>query len=205
MEQLNMKNNPIFTFPNLLSGLALLSGFIGIVLLTKGYLFLSFGIVLVGFVFDVCDGYFARKLRQVTEFGARLDSFGDCILYLMYPSCVFYSIFGLTNIISLSIVFVFLLAGIFRLIRTNLTDFVENNMHYLGLPVVFSLLLIVILLWIQKIEFAYFQYSAWGLILLQSALMIMDFKFSKPKNIWPLVLFLGLLIGFFFTLAIYGN
>jgi len=200
-----MKNNSILTFPNSLSVLALLSGLIGVVLLTKGLFFLSFGIVLVGFIFDLCDGYFARKFHQVSDFGARLDAFGDSVLYLIYPSCVFYSIFGLTDIISISIIWGFLFAGLFRLIRTYHVGFSENSMYYLGLPVVFSLLLIIVLYYFQIIGLLHFKFLAWGLIFLQSALMIMDFKFPKPKNIWPLVSFLSLLIGLFFTLAINGN
>ena len=37
---------------------------------------------------DALDGYLARKWNQVTELGARLDSYGDLAIYLSLPVCL---------------------------------------------------------------------------------------------------------------------
>ena len=39
---------------------------------------------------DLADGYLARKLRQESELGARLDSWGDFALYMATPICAWW-------------------------------------------------------------------------------------------------------------------
>jgi cardiolipin synthase len=39
---------------------------------------------------DVLDGYFARTLGQVTEFGSMLDSTADRLVYLAMPICAYW-------------------------------------------------------------------------------------------------------------------
>jgi phosphatidylglycerophosphate synthase len=73
----------IYSIPNLLSllRLALVPVLVVAACLKEGQLFLLLlGICLLS---DMLDGYFARKLQQVTEFGARLDSWADMATYAM--------------------------------------------------------------------------------------------------------------------------
>ena len=73
----------IYSIPNLLSllRLALVPVLAVAACLNEAKLFLLLlGISLVS---DMLDGYFARKLHQVTEFGARLDSWADMATYAM--------------------------------------------------------------------------------------------------------------------------
>ena len=73
----------IYSIPNLLSllRLALVPVLVVAACLNEGQLFLLLlGICLLS---DMLDGYFARKLQQVTEFGARLDSWADMATYAM--------------------------------------------------------------------------------------------------------------------------
>lgn len=52
-------------------------------LILKGYPLYYIGILLIFCgITDVLDGYLARKLNQMTEFGSRLDSWGDNILLI---------------------------------------------------------------------------------------------------------------------------
>ena len=73
----------IYSIPNLLSllRLALVPVLAVAACLNEAKLFL----LLLGFslLSDMLDGYFARKLHQVTEFGARLDSWADMATYAM--------------------------------------------------------------------------------------------------------------------------
>ncbi len=39
---------------------------------------------------DFADGYLARKLDQITELGAQLDSWGDLAIYLAVPVCAWW-------------------------------------------------------------------------------------------------------------------
>ena len=52
---------------------------IGLALVQAGQLFLW--ILAVSLLSDVLDGYLARKLNQVSELGAKLDSWGDVLTY----------------------------------------------------------------------------------------------------------------------------
>jgi CDP-diacylglycerol--glycerol-3-phosphate 3-phosphatidyltransferase len=73
----------IYSIPNLLSllRLALVPVLVVAACLNDDQLFLLLlGICLLS---DMLDGYFARKLQQVTEFGARLDSWADMATYAM--------------------------------------------------------------------------------------------------------------------------
>ena len=73
----------IYSIPNLLSllRLALVPVLVVAACLNEDQLFLLLlGICLLS---DMLDGYFARKLQQVTEFGARLDSWADMATYAM--------------------------------------------------------------------------------------------------------------------------
>lgn len=73
----------IYSIPNLLSllRLALVPVLAVAACLNEAKLFLLLlGISLLS---DMLDGYFARKLHQVTEFGARLDSWADMATYAM--------------------------------------------------------------------------------------------------------------------------
>jgi len=71
--------------PNLLSlfriiavPFLLLTGWLGI---PEGF-FVLFGLMLLS---DAVDGYVARKMKQTSELGARLDSYGDIATYLSTP------------------------------------------------------------------------------------------------------------------------
>lgn len=73
----------IYSIPNLLSllRLALVPVLVVAACFNEAKLFLLLlGISLLS---DMLDGYFARKLHQVTEFGARLDSWADMATYAM--------------------------------------------------------------------------------------------------------------------------
>ena len=71
--------------PNLLSlfriaaaPFLLLTGWLG---MPTGF-FILFGLMMLS---DAVDGYVARKRHQTSELGARLDSYGDMVVYLSTP------------------------------------------------------------------------------------------------------------------------
>jgi len=75
------------TIPNALSGMRLA---IAPVLLVFAWMGESTAVLVllgVSFLSDFADGYLARKLDQVSEFGGELDSWGDLATYLAVPVC----------------------------------------------------------------------------------------------------------------------
>jgi phosphatidylglycerophosphate synthase len=80
----------IYSIPNLLS---LLRVVLVPVLVVAVYFREANGFLLllaVSLFSDMLDGYFARKLNQVTEFGARLDSWADMATYAMMIIGLYY-------------------------------------------------------------------------------------------------------------------
>ena len=71
----------ICSVPNMLSILRLLLVplLIGLAVAGKAEVFLA--VLAVSLLSDALDGYFARKLNQTTELGAKLDSWGDVLTY----------------------------------------------------------------------------------------------------------------------------
>lgn len=65
---------------------------------------------------DALDGLVARRLRQVSEFGAALDSLADGLAFLVAPALVGAAIVGLDGL-ALAAPIPFVLGGLWRLAR----------------------------------------------------------------------------------------
>jgi CDP-diacylglycerol--glycerol-3-phosphate 3-phosphatidyltransferase len=77
----------LYSIPNILSGLRLLSVPVLAVLAWAG-LGTEFIILFIcALLSDLVDGYLARRLHQESELGARLDSWGDFGVYMVTPLC----------------------------------------------------------------------------------------------------------------------
>jgi CDP-diacylglycerol--glycerol-3-phosphate 3-phosphatidyltransferase len=76
--------------PDLLSGLRLVLAPVLLTLAWFGYpnAFLVF--LIVSLLSDLADGFLARRYGQVSELGAKLDSWGDLAMYLTLPWCVWW-------------------------------------------------------------------------------------------------------------------
>ena len=195
--------------PNVISLMALFLSWMSIVILLSDRFYLSFSVVLIAFIMDALDGYVARRLKKESSFGRQLDGYVDVFIFLIYPALSFYLFFGLRDVVSIIIVFIYIAAGIFRLARFNVTGFltVKNKEHlsYPGLPVFFNHLTILILLALNWLPVKYFFPIAYIIILLNSLLMVLKFPFPKPRSIWPFVLLLLLVSCTMFYLGIYAN
>lgn len=77
----------MFTISNLLSCLRLAIVPLLAILAWNGRERLFLGFFLGALLTDLFDGYLARKLKQESELGAKLDSWGDFALYMTVPPC----------------------------------------------------------------------------------------------------------------------
>jgi CDP-diacylglycerol--glycerol-3-phosphate 3-phosphatidyltransferase len=71
--------------PNALSLLRLLLVPVLLTLAWNGHGKIYFNVLVVSLLTDALDGWFARKLNQATELGARLDSWADLLTSLSLP------------------------------------------------------------------------------------------------------------------------
>lgn len=124
---------------------------------------------------DFIDGIVARKLRQESRFGGALDGFNDFLTYLL-AVCVFAYSAGLSSIVAILCLCVFVVFGTMRLARYSVTGTVEGC--YEGLPV--SYIVVVLPL--------YFLLNAWQwplelllpIFVLPSFLMVSTIRIKKP-------------------------
>ena len=74
----NNQKEKLFNVPNTLSFTRLILGFVLVylILFTQAYLLILI-IFAIAAITDFFDGYFARKLKQTTKIGARLDQYID--------------------------------------------------------------------------------------------------------------------------------
>lgn len=200
MEQLNglIKSNS----PNLISAIALLFSWLAIIFVIQNLFYASFGFILLAFVFDALDGYVARKIGLENKLGRVLDGYVDVINYLVYPAIAFFIFFGMTSIISQIAIFAFLAAGVFRLARFQIRGIKtqESKMYYEGLPVFISPLIILFFLFIhQFFDKTIFELISSVTLFLVGYLMVLLFKFPKPKNVFPILFFAVVLTFVFFA------
>jgi CDP-diacylglycerol---serine O-phosphatidyltransferase len=150
--------------------------------------------VSLAFLLDTLDGYIARKMKINSEFGKQLDSFVDTLNYLVFSAIFTLNFLNFNNILILFCVSIMLASGILRLVRFNLTGFIENNneQYYIGIIVPFTQLSVVILFLISSLISLKFIYLTPLVLLTVSFLMISTIKFRKPKNylVWYILILL---------------
>ncbi|MFM6980063.1 MAG: CDP-alcohol phosphatidyltransferase family protein [Micrococcales bacterium] len=105
------------------------------------------------FLLDTVDGFLARKLGKVSEFGKQLDSMIDAINYSVLAALVSSQVL-MPDVWGFLVGFVILACGILRLVLFNINGFVteENKLYYVGvvtphLTLATALLAFVNLVW----------------------------------------------------------
>jgi CDP-diacylglycerol--serine O-phosphatidyltransferase len=78
--------------PSFFTSLGLLSGCVSIAYATNGDLKLAGIFILIAALFDFLDGWIARLLKSMSEFGKQLDSLADVISFGVAPSFIVYNL-----------------------------------------------------------------------------------------------------------------
>jgi len=128
--------------PNLFTQLNAISGFIGIVLASKGELSLAALMVFVGAFFDLFDGYLARLIKVEGDLGKVLDSVADGVTFGVLPSLILFqlleashfssSYLGIIPIIPILISLIPLVAVLYRLAKFSVAK--DQNFDFKGIP-----------------------------------------------------------------------
>ena len=131
------KNVFIKYIPNMLTMINMFLGISSILILIRvdhhQKFFIVTGLILLGAVADLFDGFAARKLNASTNFGKQLDSYADIITFGIAPICLIkhLAFYGHTTFISIASM-IFIAAGAYRLARHNLKDL---GNYFMGLPI----------------------------------------------------------------------
>jgi cardiolipin synthase len=81
------KKEEIVNLPNLVSFIRILMAPVLFYFALKQQPYWFIGVLLFAEFTDVLDGFLARTLKQITEMGSRLDSWGDFVIYSTIAVC----------------------------------------------------------------------------------------------------------------------
>jgi CDP-diacylglycerol--serine O-phosphatidyltransferase len=77
-------------FPNFITSLNLVSGFIAIIFAANGNLVTASWLILAAMIFDFLDGFSARLLKAYSPVGKELDSLADVVSFGVAPGIIIY-------------------------------------------------------------------------------------------------------------------
>jgi CDP-diacylglycerol---serine O-phosphatidyltransferase len=77
-------------FPNFITSLNLISGFIAIIFAANGNLVTASWLILAAMIFDFLDGLSARLLKAYSPVGKELDSLADVVSFGVAPGLIIY-------------------------------------------------------------------------------------------------------------------
>ncbi|MBN8580954.1 MAG: CDP-alcohol phosphatidyltransferase family protein [Anaerolineae bacterium] len=178
---------------------------LGLFLAYYAHLSLAIVFMLMAMFVDMFDGLLARRLKLESEFGKQLDSFCDVFTYLVLPLYILFQM-GMNDLLSLTILFIYLVCGLLRLSKFNLVGVIEaeGSVYHLGLQVIWSHLFVVLAfpIWLWLDETA--RYILIPILLLMSIFMISNLRFPKPTR-YLLQTFIILFVTiFYFYLHLIG-
>ena len=126
--------------PNFITLLSLSSGFTSISFSLNGEWKIAIYLILLATVFDFFDGWFARKLKSGSNFGAELDSLSDFVSFGVAPSFLIY-LWSTNTLGSLGwgATLFFVICSALRLARFTADIYItnkpiDNNEYFTGVP-----------------------------------------------------------------------
>ena len=126
--------------PNFITLLSLSCGFTSIRFSLNGELEIAIYLILIATIFDFFDGWFARKLKSGSSFGAELDSLSDFVSFGVAPSFLIY-LWSTNTLGSLGwgATLFFVICSALRLARFTADIYItnkpiDNNEYFVGLP-----------------------------------------------------------------------
>jgi CDP-diacylglycerol--serine O-phosphatidyltransferase len=181
----HFKQKSLFLLPNLFSLGNAFFGFCSLIFIAREALVAGAYAILLGGLMDMLDGRIARYTGNSSAIGVQLDSLCDAVSFCVAPAFLMYfwqlKTFGIFGF--LGCVF-FLLTGIFRLARFNITHGAQA-VYFLGIPTtIAACTLIVIFLNFENITFTcLYSWLLCAVVTLLGFLMISSFKFPTLKHL----------------------
>ena len=162
-------------------------GFLAVVQAISGHLVLAAYCIGLAAFMDAFDGRLARRLGCSSSFGAELDALCDAVSFCFAPAVLLFVFYDFSmNAVSISMLAVYLCAGLFRLAKFN-TNTHTNISYFSGLPTtVAAFFLASLLVYHEWIELSYMKFliQPRGVLLvlaLLSLLMISAIPFPSFK------------------------
>jgi len=203
----------LFTIPNIITCLNLLSGCGSIVAAFNGDFKWAFFLIIIAAIFDFFDGFTARLLKSYSAIGKELDSLADIVSFGVAPAVMLFCLLGLNSETGAEKYIVFIVAAFsaLRLAKFNIDD--RQSTDFIGLPTPANAMFISSLAYLAaKGESGILNYLVsvpWitiGLaiifsILLVSEIRMFSLKFSKEKNNDQYLRYIFLLVSLILIIA----
>lgn len=110
---------------------------------------LGFVLISLGIVFDLFDGWTARKLNAVSEFGKELDSLSDIVTFGVAPAVLeYYFVLYELGQVGVIIALLYCICSVLRLARFNATQ--SELPTFIGLPVPLAAIGLMICTWLMS-------------------------------------------------------
>ena len=78
--------------PNTITSMNLLCGAMGVIFALEGHVEWALPLMILGAVFDFCDGLAARLLHAYSPIGKELDSLADLVSFGVLPALMLYRV-----------------------------------------------------------------------------------------------------------------
>lgn len=90
----------LFSLPNCITGLNLISGVVSIIFAFAGRLELAVAAIFIGAIFDFFDGMVARITNQQGELGKQLDSLADIVTFGVAPGVLVFILLIISGVVD---------------------------------------------------------------------------------------------------------
>jgi CDP-diacylglycerol--serine O-phosphatidyltransferase len=112
-----------YILPNAASAANLACGFCALLAAARGAPDLAVHLLVIAIVLDMTDGRLARALGATSKFGQEMDSFCDALSFCAAPAFLAYqAVLQPLGAAGVAVALIYLLSGVFRLARFNLTS-----------------------------------------------------------------------------------
>jgi CDP-diacylglycerol--serine O-phosphatidyltransferase len=149
--------------------LNLVSGLLSIFFSLKGNWKIAIVFMIMAAIFDILDGYVARMMKQMNQFGVEIDSIADIVSFGVAPSVLIFESSNMSAIYMV-VLCLFLAAGAIRLAYFNINS--AGKGYFIGMPITANAIIIPAAF---ILAFNYVIYLA----LLSAILMVSPFKIKK--------------------------
>ncbi len=180
-----LKQKSLSLLPNLFTLGNAFFGFCSLIFVARESLIAGAYAILLGGLMDMLDGRIARYSGNASALGLQLDSLCDAVSFCVAPAFLIYfwqlKHFG---ILGLFVSALFLLAGVLRLARFNITHEAQT-VYFLGIPTTIAAITLV-LLFLNLEHITLSRTHNWFIltvVALLSFLMISPIKFPTLKHL----------------------
>ncbi|WP_353144161.1 CDP-diacylglycerol--serine O-phosphatidyltransferase [Acinetobacter pragensis] len=186
-----VKRRGIYLWPNLITTLALLSGFYSIIASMNGDYTQAVYAIFIAALFDGLDGRVARAIGAQSPFGEQFDSLSDLLAFGVAPAILMYS-WSLHDLgrIGLAACFVYTACAAFRLARFNVQIGVVDKRYFIGVASPLAAVMIISLVLVARDFPAVFDLRETGIqiinvvvIVAVGLLMISNIKYYSFKTV----------------------